>query len=338
MITRRIVLASRPGSEGPTEDNFALTEAPLPELADGEVLLETQYLSLDPYMRARMYEGANYAAATALGEVMPGGTVSRVVRSRSARLPEGRIVTSRNGWQTHHVCPAEGLETVDPALGPVSTALGVLGLPGHTGYGGMIRYGRPQPGETVLVSAASGAVGSVAGQVARIRGARVVGIAGGAEKCRYLTEELGFAAAVDHKVPDLPGALRAACPDGIDVYFDNVGGEIFAAVIPLLNARARVAVCGTIAVDRNQPAKPGIDRLQELHSAILIKQLTLQGFLFDMLGDMQTEFRRDVSAWIRSGELKYREHMVEGIEAAPRAFLGLFRGENFGKLIVHMSG
>lgn len=301
------------------------------------MVLETLFLSLDPYMRARMYEGANYAAATPIGGVMPGATVSRVIAAGGG-LAEGMIVESAHGWRSHHVRPARGLRVIEPGPLPLSAELGVLGLTGLTGYGGMLRYGRPAPGETVLVSAASGAVGSVAGQVARLHGARVVGIAGGAAKCRALTEEFGFAAAVDHRAPGLPEALAAACPDGIDVYFDNVGGEIFAATISLLRPRARVAVCGTISVDRNQPAKPGLDRLQELHSAILVKQLTLQGFLFDMLRDMEADFRRDMAGWIASGALKYREHVVDGLEAAPRAFLGLFRGENFGKLIVRVAG
>lgn len=333
---KQIVLAARPGPGGPTEDNFRLIDAPLPAPAEGEVVLETLFLSLDPYMRARMYEGANYAASTPLGGVMPGATVSRVIHPGGG-LAEGTIVESWHGWQSHYTRPAKGLRVIPPGPLPLSTALGVLGMPGQTGYGGMLRYGRPAPGETILVSAASGAVGSVAGQVARIKGARVVGIAGGAEKCRALIEDFGFDAAVDHRAPALPAALAAACPNGIDVYFDNVGGDIFAATIPLLNRGARVAVCGTISVDRNQPATPGIDRLQELHSAILVKQLTLQGFLFDMLRDMDTDFRRDMAGWIASGALRYREHVVEGLAAAPRAFLGLFRGENFGKLIVRVA-
>lgn len=336
MESRQIWLASRPGPEGVSEANFRLATVELPEPAPGEVLLETIYLSLDPYMRARMYEGGNYAASVPLGGVMPGGTVSRVIASRAPELPEGTIVLSGHGWQSHHVGDAVGLRVVDPALAPVSTALGVLGMPGLTGYAGLLRHGRPQPGETVLVSAASGAVGSVVGQVARLKGARVVGIAGGPDKCRYLTEALGFDAAVDHRSGNLAADLAAACPDGIDVYFDNVGGEIFAAVIPLLATGARVAVCGTISVDRNQPAPEGRDRLQMLHSAILVKQLTLSGFISDTLRDMEPEFRIEVSGWIRAGVLRYREHVVEGLEAAPKAFIGLFRGENFGKLLVRV--
>lgn len=336
-VSRQVRLVSRPGAAGPAPENFRLTEAALPDPAQGEVALETLWLSLDPYMRARMYEGGNYAAATPLGAVMPGATVARVAESRAEALPPGTLVLSRHGWQSAAVVPADGLAVIDPALAPPSTALGVMGMPGQTGYGGLLRHGRPQPGETVLVSTAAGAVGSVVGQVARLKGARAVGIAGGEAKCRYLLDELGFAAAVDYRAADFPAALRAACPAGVDVYFDNVGGEIFAAVLPLLNRGARVPVCGTISVDRNQPAPQGPDRLFELHATILVKQLTLQGFLFDGLADMTADFRRDMAGWLRSGAVRYREDVIEGLERAPEAFLGLFRGQNFGKLIVRLA-
>lgn len=334
---RQIQLASRPGPQGPAASHFNLVETEIPEIVPGQILLETLYLSLDPYMRAGMYEGGNYAPPTPLGAPMPGATVSRVQRSRNPQFHEGDIVESWHGWQSHHVTDAKALRAIDPAFAPASTALGVLGMPGHTGYGGLLRYGKPHPGETVLVSAAAGAVGSVVGQVARIKGCRTVGIAGGPDKCRYIVDELGFDAAVDHRSQNLRDDLAAACPEGVDVYFDNVGGEVFAAVIPLLNNAARVLVCGTISVDRNQPAPAGRDRLQMLHSAVLVRQLTIQGFLYAGLLDMTEEFRRDVSGWIRSGQLKYREHVVEGLENAPEAFLGLFRGQNFGKLIVRVA-
>jgi len=336
-LARQVLLASRPGPGGPAPENFRLAEAEVPPPGPGEVTLETLWLSLDPYMRARMYEGGNYAAATPLGGVMPGATVARVVASAAPDLSEGAVVLSRHGWQSAATVPAAGLERIDPTLGPLSTALGVLGMPGQTGYGGLLRHGRPQPGETVLVSAASGAVGSVVGQVARLKGARAVGIAGGAEKCRYLTEELGFAAAVDYRAPDFATALAAACPAGVDVYFDNVGGEIFATVLPLLNRGARVPVCGTISVDRNRPAPEGRDRLFELHATILVKQLTLRGFLYDELADMRAEFRREMAGWLRAGAVKYREDVVEGLENAPAAFLGLFAGRNFGKLVARVA-
>jgi NADPH-dependent curcumin reductase CurA len=337
MISRQIQLASRPGPSGPGPENFRLAEVVLGDPGPGEVLLETLYLSLDPYMRARMYEGANYAASTALGAPMPGETVSRVLTSNAPEFQTGDIVESGHGWQSHHIAKATDLRAL-PDLGvPLSAHLGVLGLPGHTGYGGLLRHGRPQPGETVVVSAATGGVGSMVGQVARIKGCRAVGIAGGAEKCRYLTEELGFAAAVDRHSTTFAEDLAAACPEGIDIYFDNTGGEIFAACLPLLNTGARVPICGTISVDRNQPPQQGLDRMQELHALILIKQLTLQGFLFTGLHDMTADFHRDASQWIASGALRYREDIVEGLEQAPEAFLGLFRGENFGKLIVRVA-
>lgn len=334
VTAREIHLVSRPGPEGPGLGNFALVTRDLPRVRPGEVRLETIALSLDPYMRARMYEGKNYAAAAMLNVPMVGVCVARVVESRAGTLPVGRVVAAPIGWVSGAVVSAEGLTPIDESLAPATTALGVLGLPGHTGYGGMLRHGRPQPGETVVVSAASGAVGSLAAQVARIKGARVVGIAGGARKCAWLTGDLGLAAAVDHRAPDFAARLAAACPSGIDVYFDNVGGEIFAAALPLMNRGGRIPVCGTIAVDRNQPLGPGPDRMQWLLSEVLVRQLTLRGFLFDELQDMAEEFRRDVSGWIRAGRLVYREEVIAGLENAPGAFLGLFTGANFGKLLV----
>lgn len=334
---QRIVLASRPLETGPAASNFRLEEFDPAPLRAGEVLLETLYLSLDPYMRARMYDGPNYTAGVPLGDPMPGATVSRVVRSLAPRLSEGTIVESWHGWQSHHVCTVDGLRAIDPLLAPISTALGVLGMPGHTGYGGMVRHGRPKSGETVVVSAAAGAVGAVAGQVARLAGCRVVGIVGGAEKCAILVDEFGFDAAVDRRSPDLAAALSAACPKGVDIYFDTVGGDVLLAVMPLLNVGARVPICGTIAVDRNRGVAVGGDRLPEMHATILVKRLTLQGFLYSDMLDISDEFRQRMSAWIRSGEVRYREHVVNGLDSAPEAFLGLFRGENVGKLLVRMT-
>ncbi|MBN8291191.1 NADP-dependent oxidoreductase [Rhodobacter sp. NTK016B] len=335
--TLQVQLAARPGPEGPALQNFALCDVPLRAPGAGEVLLETLYLSLDPYMRARMYEGANYAASAALGAPMPGATIARVGTSNADGFAPGDLVESAHGWQSHHVASPDTLRPIPDTGLPVTTELGVLGMAGHTGYGGLLRYGRPQKGETVLVSAASGAVGSVVGQVARIKGCRVIGIASGEQKCRYLTDELGFDVALDRRDPWFDAKLAAACETGIDVYFDNVGGEIFAATIPLLNTGARIAVCGTISVDRNQPPAQGTDRLTMLHSAILVKQLSLQGFLYTGLLDMTEAFRRDMTAWIASGELRYREDIVDGLENAPEAFLRLFTGENFGKSIVRVA-
>lgn len=339
-VNRQIHLVSRPdAASGPREENFALREVPMPVPDDGQVLLRTLYLSLDPYMRARMYQGANYAAAAALDQPMVGATLSRVILSRHAGWPVGTVVESAHGWQEHALSDGAGLRRVDPSLVPLSAALGVLGMPGQTGYTAMIRHGRPGPGQVVVISAASGAVGTVAGQTARLAGARVVGIAGGPEKCAVLREELGFDAAVDHRAPGFPALLAAACPAGVDIYFDNVGGVISAAVLPLLRPQARLLVCGTVSVDRDRPhALPTLPTMQDLLSAALVKRLTIQGFVYtdpDLMA-LEDDFRRTVSGWLRDGKLRHREHIVDGLEAAPRAFLGLFSGANFGKLLVRL--
>lgn len=340
-VNRQILLVSRPDpARGPEEANFALHTAPMPEPGPGEVLVQTLWLSLDPYMRARMYDGANYAAGVALGAPMVGNTVSRVLASILPGFAPGDLVESAHGWQEYAAVPADSLRRIDPALAPVSTALGVLGMPGQTGYTALMRHGRPQPGETVLVSAASGPVGTVVGQTARLVGARAVGIAGGAAKCAFLTDELGFHAAVDHRGPDFAARLAAACPGGVDIYYDNVGGPVAAAVLPLLNPGARFLVCGTVAVDRDRPGSaPASGSMQDLLSAALVKRLTIKGFVYDDpdLTALEGEFRTRVGAWLREGKLRYREDVVEGLEAAPRAFLGLFAGANFGKLLVRVT-
>lgn len=334
MQNTQIHLVSRPGSEGPGLENFDIVQVPLRPIEDGEILLSTEYLSLDPYMRARMYEGVNYAESAQLGAPMIGSTVARVLETRNADFREGDFVESWHGWQSHHISSGDGLRKIDASIAPVSTALGVLGMPGHTGYGGMLRHGRPQAGETVVVSAASGTVGGVAAQIARIKGARVVGIAGGPEKCAFLTDTLRLDAAVDHRAPDFAAKLVAACPDGVDVYFDNVGGEVFAAVLPLMRAGGRIPVCGTIAVNRDGAPQIGEDRMNWVLSRVLVRQLTIAGFIYPQFFDMAEAFRADMSAWIASGELAYREDIVNGLENAPQAFLGLFEGRNFGKLLV----
>lgn len=340
MRNRQIHLVARPDpARGPEPGNFALREAPMPVPGPGEALLQTVFLSLDPYMRARMYAGGNYAASATLDAPMQGETVSRVIASENPALPVGAYYLSAHGWQEYALSDGTGLVPVDPALGPISTALGVLGMPGQTGYTALMRHGRPQPGETLVVSAATGAVGSVVGQSARNLGLRVVGIAGGAEKCRYLTEELGFDAAVDHRAPDMGTALARACPAGIDVYFDNVGGRVFEAVLPLLNPQARIPVCGTVAVDRNRPGAQSGPTMQELLAQVLVRQLHLTGFIYtdpDLMA-LVPEFRATVSGWLRDGRMRTREDVVVGLEAAPGAFLGLFEGRNFGKLLVQLA-
>jgi hypothetical protein len=259
-----------------------------------------------------------------------------VVSSSREGFAAGDIVLSPHGWQTHAVSDGKALRKIDPALAPVSTALGVLGMPGMTAYTGLLDIGRPQTGETVVVSAASGAVGSLVGQIARIKGARAVGIAGGPQKCRYVVEELGFDACIDHRAPDLHAKLKAACPKGIDVYFENVGGTVFEAVFPLLNNFARVPVCGQIATYNAIEMPAGELRTSAVTRAILTKRLTLRGFIVTDFAARHGDFLRDVSAWLHEGRIKYREHVVEGIENAPRALIGLLRGENFGKMLARI--
>lgn len=338
MRNRQIHLVSRPAKD-PEVANFALREAPMPEPTAGEVLLRTLYLSLDPYMRARMYEGENYAGAAVLNEPMTGASIAKVIESRNAEFPVGTIVESNHGWQEYAVSDGTGLRVIDPGLAPVTTALGVLGMPGQTGYTALVRYGQPKPGETLVVSAASGAVGSVVGQVARKLGLRVVGIAGSNTKCRFLTEELGFDAAVNHRGSDFSETLAIDCPSGVDIYYDNVGGRVFRTVMPHLNPLARVLVCGTVSVNRDAPGADESGPLQDLLSTALVKRLTIKGFVYtdDDLMALAAEFRERVGAWIRDGSLRYREDIVEGLDAAPEAFLRLFKGENFGKLLVRVA-
>ncbi len=333
---RRIVLAARPVGE-PSASNFRLVEGDVPVPGPGEMLLRTIYLSLDPYMRGRMNEGRSYAKPVEVGGVMEAGGVSAVVQSNLPQFKPGDIVEGRTGWQSHAVSNGRGVRKIDPAAAPLSTALGVLGMPGMTAYTGLLNIGQPKPGETVAVAAASGAVGQVVGQIAKLKGCRVVGIAGGARKCAYIKDELRFDAAVDHRQPDFADALGAACPAGIDVYFENVGGAVFAAVLPLLNDFARVPVCGLIAQYNATGVAEGPDRVPGMMRTVLSKRLTFRGFIVSDFAAQHGDFLRDVGAWLTEGRIKYREDFVDGLENAPRAFLGLLRGENFGKLVVRVS-
>ncbi|MEJ7636364.1 NADP-dependent oxidoreductase [Aeromicrobium sp.] len=331
----RILLASRPHGE-PTADNFHIERAPLPEPADGEVLLRTIYLSLDPYMRGRMNDAKSYAAPVELGSVMEGGTVSEVVESRDDSLEVGDLVLSHVGWQAYGVQPARHVRKLDPARAPISTAVGVLGMPGFTAYAGLLEIGRPQPGETVVVAAAAGPVGSAVGQIARIKGARAVGIAGGPDKVAWL-EELGFDVALDHRSPTFRADLEAAVPDGIDVYFENVGGHVWDAVLPRLNTYARVPVCGLVAHYNETEPPAGPDRSSRLMAAILTKSITLRGFIqHEFVKARYRSFQEEVSSWIGDGSLRYREDIVEGLDNAPDAFFGLLTGKSFGKLLVQV--
>lgn len=330
-VNRQILLKSRP--EGaPGLDNFELVERPAPEPAAGEVLMRVIYLSLDPYMRGRMSAAKSYATPAALGHPMVGGTVGEIVKSRNPAYSVGDIVLGYGGWQDYAVSNGTGLRKLDPTAAPVSTALGVLGMPGMTAYVGLLEIGRPKAGETVVVAAASGAVGSVVGQIAKIKECRAVGIAGGAEKCRFVAGELGFDACVDHRAPDFARQLEAACPRGIDVYFENVGGAVQQTVWPMLNDFARVPVCGLVAQYNATTATPGPDML-----SVLRKRLLVRGFIVSDFAAKQAEFLRDVGEWVRTGRLKYREDIVDGLEKAPASFLGMLQGKNFGKTLVRVA-
>lgn len=334
--TARIVLASRPQG-APVAANFRLEQAPLPALAPGQVLLRNRYLSLDPYMRGRMDEGPSYAPPVALDAVMEGQTVAEVLQSRAPDVAVGELVLAGGGWQTHAVVDADAIgRRLDPAGLPLSTALGVYGMPGFTAYSSLIEIGRLQAGETLVVAAASGPVGATVAQLAKLQGARVVAIAGGDAKRAYL-QTLGVDVALDHRAADFAAQLRAAVPNGIDVYFENVGGHVLDAVLPLLNDFARIPVCGTIATyNARGVEQPGPDRLPALFSQILRQRLTVRGFIVHDFNHLWPDFEREMPQWLRDGRIQYREDVVEGLEHAPEAFFGLLQGRNFGKLVVKL--
>ena len=329
-VTRQIVLRTRPVGM-PKPGDFELVEAPLPSPKDGEVLCRTIYLSLDPYMRGRISGAKSYAASVEPGQVIVGGTVGEVLESKHPALARGDVVLGYDGWQSHAVSKAGGLRKLDPKQAPVSTALGVLGMPGMTAYVGLLDIGQPRPGETVVVSAASGAVGSAVGQIAKIKGCRAVGVAGSPDKCDYVVRELGFDACVNYKKGDLVGALKDACPKGIDVYFENVGGDVLRAVLTQLNQNARIPLCGLISEYNATESTPGPNLRPLLFNRALIK-----GFIVSDHMARMGDFLRDCGAWVREGRLKYREDVVIGLEKAPEAFIGLLQGKNFGKLLVRV--
>jgi len=333
---KRWVLASRP--EGaPSPDNFRLEETAVPEPGEGEVQCRTVYLSLDPYMRGRMSAAKSYAKPVEIGEVMTGGTVAVVERSRAQGVAAGDVVVGMGGWQTHWAAPAKGVKKVDPRAAPLSTRLGVLGMPGTTAYCGLMEIGKPQAGETLVVAAASGPVGATVGQIAKILGLRAVGIAGGPEKCRLATERFGFDACLDHRADDLEDALAAACPDGIDVYFENVGGRVFDAVQPLLHDFARIPGCGIVSHYNDTQLPPGPDRVPMLLGSILRRRLTFRGFIVWDFAARHGEANEKLEGWVADGRVRYLEDVVEGLDAAPRAFIGLLQGRNLGKLLVRVS-
>jgi NADPH-dependent curcumin reductase CurA len=332
-MNRQILLASRPSGEASLE-NFRIVETDLPKPGSGQMLLRTIYLSLDPYMRSRMNDGPSYAKQVEIGEVMVGQSVSEVIESNLSNYQPGDIVLAGTGWEEYSLSDGAGTRKVDRLLGPISCALGVLGMPGLTAYTGLLNIGRPQPGETVVVAAASGAVGSVVGQIAKIKGCRVVGIAGGEQKCRFLQDELGFDVFVDHRQPELAQRLAAACPNGVDIYFENVGGQVLDAVVPLLNNFARVPVCGLIAHYNANDSPTGPNQLPMLMHAILVKRLTFRGFIVLDYASQFPDFINEMSAWLSEGRIKYREDVTDGLENAPRELIRLLKGENFGKKII----
>jgi NADPH-dependent curcumin reductase len=328
---QQILFKSRPIGE-PKESDFAVAEIPIPEPGEGEVLNRTIYLSLDPYMRGRMSAGESYAASMELGSVMVGGTVSQVIKSNHPQFSVGDFVLGYDGWQAYGVSKGESLRKLDPNQAPISYALGVTGMPGMTAYCALLDIGQPKAGETVVVSAASGAVGSVAGQIAKIKGCRVVGVAGSEAKCDFVVKELGFDACINRKIQELSSELKAACPNGIDVYYDNTAGPILEAVLQQINIGARIPLVGLISQYNAQKLPPGPNLMP-----LLIKRALIKGFLVGDYQHRQADFLKDVHEWLRGNQLKYKEDIVEGLENAPRAFIGLLRGENFGKLIVKVS-
>ena len=336
-LNRRITLATRPRGLPSTQD-FRLEEDGVPVPDEGQVLLRTLYLSLDPYMRNMMDEIAPvYSRSLQIGEVIAGGTVSRVVASRNAQFQTGELVLSNVGWQDYALSDGQDLLSLGEMKQP-SLALGGLGMPAFTAYVGLLDIAQPKQDETVVVAAATGAVGAVVGQLARLNGARVVGIAGSADKCRYAVEELGFDVCLDRRLPNLAQRLADACPDGIDVYFENVGGEVFDAVLPLLNVGARVPVCGFIAHYNDEAMPAGPNRLPLLLSTLLQKRIRMQGFIIlDHYADRFEDFRRDMGKWIAGNQVKLREDVVDGLEQATTAFIGLLQGRNFGKLMVRVA-
>jgi NADPH-dependent curcumin reductase CurA len=336
LLNHRIRLAARPHGE-PTRDDFQHDTAEVRSPAEGQVLLRTLYISLDPYVRGRMSDAESYAAPMEVGDVIVGGTVSEVVESAAEGFSAGDVVLSYGGWQEYSLESADGLRRLDPEAAPVTTALGVLGMPGFTAYAGLLEIGRPRPGETVAVAAATGPVGSAVGQIARLKGARAVGIAGGEHKVQEM-RRLGFDEALDHRAPELRERLAEAAPDGIDVYFENVGGAVWDAVLPQLNEFARVPVCGLAAGYNATDLPEGPDRSGQLMETVLHKSLTLRGFIQrEFAPTLFDDFLRDMTGWVASGAVRYTEDISEGLDSAPEAFVGMLRGANLGKTIVKVA-
>ncbi len=333
-INRQIVLAERPVG-APTPKNFRLKEVNIPTPNEGEMLLRTIYLSLDPYMRGRMSDAKSYADPVEVGAVMVGSTVSIIMKSNLKGFSEGDYVVSQGGWQDYSISNGEFVFNLGKEPAMPSWALGVLGMPGFTAYAGLLEIGEPRPGETIVVAAATGPVGATVGQIGKIKGCRVVGIAGGEKKCRHAIENFGFDVCLDRYSPTFADDLKEACPKGIDIYYENVGGAVFNAVLPLLNPHARVPLCGLISQYNATNLPDGPDRMGMLMGTLLVKKIRMQGFIiFDSFPNLYLKFAADMQQWIAEGRVKYTEQIVDGLEAAPEAFIGLLEGKNFGKLVI----
>ena len=338
---KQVVLAARPQG-APKLSDFRVEEVDMPALPKGGILVKVLWQSLDPYMRGRMDDSKSYSAPVPIGGKMEAGCVAEVIETDNPKFAVGDIVESRFGWCTHAASDGAGVRKVDPTLAPVSTAVGVLGMPGITAYVGLIDHGRPQEGETLVVGAATGAVGSLVGQLGKIRGMRVVGVAGGADKCAFAVEELGFDACIDHRATGdsaaMTEALRAECPKGVDVYFENVGGKTLEGVMPLMNVHGRIPVCGMISWydlgGLGMGHVEGPNLLPRMWRTILVNRLTVRGFIITDHYDRFGAFLQEVSGYIRDGRVKYRESITEGIENAPQAFLDMLKGGNFGKTLI----
>ncbi|WP_318455370.1 NADP-dependent oxidoreductase [Photobacterium leiognathi] len=336
-INRQVLLASRPvGAPQPTD--FTLNQTEILTPAQGQILLKTKYLSLDPYMRGRMSDKKSYAEPVAIGDVMVGGTVCQVEQSNHPDFTVGEWVLAFTGWQDYATSNGEGLIKLGMNPTHPSYALGVMGMPGFTAYMGLLDIGQPKAGDTIVVAAATGAVGSMVGQIGKLKNCRVVGIAGGKEKCDYAKSILGFDECIDHHAADFAEQLSQACSKGIDVYYENVGGKVFDAVLPLLNTGARIPLCGLISQYNATSLPEGPDRMNMLMGQLLVKRIKMQGFIiFDDYAHRYDEFAQDMSQWLAEGKIHYREDCVEGLENAPQAFIGLLEGKNFGKLVVKVS-
>ena len=335
-VNRRVTLAAQPVG-APKDSDFQMIEGSVPVPGDGEMLLRTIYLSLDPYMRGRISAARSYAASVEIGQTMVGATVSSVVASNHPNFEPGQLVLGYSGWQDYEVSSGKGLTWLDPDAGPVSTALGVMGMPGLTAYVGLLDIGQPKPGETVVVSSAAGAVGSVAGQIARLKGCRTVGVAGTAEKCRYTVQEFGFERCLNYNDDDFVEQLKDACPDGIDIYFENVGGKVFDAACALMNTAGRIPVCGMISRYNDTALPEGPDTLPRLMRAILTRRLLVCGFIITDHGHRLGDFLKDMGGWLESGEVHYREDVTAGLENAVHVFQGLLAGSNTGKALIRVS-